>query len=120
MNNARKWTGFQPVQRKDPPGKYPAGSTPQTDGWQLVNKFPSIKLLNDEVANLVNRGNQVVFITTPMQGEKPYRVINYLLWKNPRTGAFIAETRIIEGSGQNPQVGRQAVPGIVVQSPKLG
>jgi len=64
------------------------------DSWQLVTKFSTIRELNNQVATLRERKQQVETFTTQVVGTKPWRVIRYLLWKNLRTGVYFAETRV--------------------------
>ncbi len=116
--NEKKWADFQSVPRKDPPGRLPGGVA-QPGSMLLAGRFPSIRLLNEAVTDLSAGGAQVTFVTVPLQGNKPFRTVMYLLWQNPNTGVYLAETRILEGTGQNPQTGHQAIPGNVLSSPKL-
>ena len=66
------------------------------DGWVVSKIANSIRELNDYVAKLREMGNQVETLTVRTITNKPYRVVRYIVWKNPLTGIYLAETRIEE------------------------
>jgi len=93
MAGERRW---EPIEIRPKWAEYlkPTAKPIARDGWELVTRSSTIRELQNQMVKLRERGQQVETLTTQIAGKMAWRVINHLLWKNLRTGVYLAETRV--------------------------